>query len=50
MTRKIKSIDDILKNRLCTGCGACAALAPDAIEMALGTDIDLACQEFEPEG
>ncbi len=23
---------------------------PEAIEMALGTDIDLACQEFEPEG
>ncbi|NVJ96675.1 MAG: Coenzyme F420 hydrogenase/dehydrogenase, beta subunit C-terminal domain [Alphaproteobacteria bacterium] len=38
MTRKIKSIDDILKNRLCTGCGACAAFAPAAIEMAETAD------------
>lgn len=27
-----------------------AAQIPDAIEAALGTNIDLACQEFEPEG
>lgn len=29
----MKNLEDILANRLCNGCGACAAMVPDAIEM-----------------
>lgn len=29
----MKKLEDVLANRLCNGCGACAAMAPEAIEM-----------------
>jgi len=33
MTKPLTSLQDVLANRLCTGCGACAAIAPREIEM-----------------
>lgn len=35
---KFSSLQDIISNRLCTGCGACAALAPAHVEMAETAD------------
>ncbi|MBL4838880.1 MAG: Coenzyme F420 hydrogenase/dehydrogenase, beta subunit C-terminal domain [Kordiimonadaceae bacterium] len=34
MTQKTANLQAILDNHLCTGCGACAAIVPDTIEMA----------------
>lgn len=34
MTKQPSSLQDIVQNRLCSGCGACAAMAPDSIMMA----------------
>lgn len=33
MTKRIKTIEDVAGWRLCCGCGACAGLSPDAIQM-----------------
>lgn len=35
---KFSSLQDIVSNRLCTGCGTCAALAPTHVEMAETSD------------
>ncbi|WP_026874872.1 Coenzyme F420 hydrogenase/dehydrogenase, beta subunit C-terminal domain [Jiangella gansuensis] len=34
MTARVKSIQDVVDAHLCTGCGTCAYLAPDALRMA----------------
>ena len=33
MSTKLTTISDIVKSGLCSGCGACAGLAPDVLEM-----------------
>lgn len=33
MIKQPSSLQDIIQNRLCSGCGACAAMAPHSIEM-----------------
>lgn len=33
MSRAINTLEDVVASRLCNGCGACSALAPDAITM-----------------
>ena len=37
----ITALHKIVEDGLCLGCGLCAALAPEAIEMARGADGDL---------
>lgn len=34
MIRQLSSLNDVVKNRMCTGCGACAAMAPLFVKMA----------------
>ena len=45
---KINSLDDIVKNGLCIGCGLCKSIAGNSIEMEMSDKCNLEPKELTP--
>ena len=45
---KINSLDDIVKNGLCIGCGICQSIAGNSIQMEMSDKGNLEPKELKP--